>query len=160
MDSISVGVEIERKFRVPDPPPWLSGCRSETIEQGSLAIGGGGEEVRLRRIDGSDVLTVKRGRGEERLEVEIQLTDDQFRALWPLTEGRRLEKRRHRVEGDPLIEVDVYRGDLAGLVIAECEFPSLAASHRFEPPQWLGEELTADDRYANQQLALRGLPTG
>jgi adenylate cyclase len=154
-----MGVEIERKFRVTDPPPWLSECRAEAIEQGYLAIAEGGEEVRLRRIDASSVLTVKRGEGEKRLEVEIELSDEQFRAVWPLTEGRRLEKRRHRVEGDPVIEVDVYRGDLAGLVIAECEFPSLEASHRFDPPDWLGDELTGDVRYANQRLAVRGLPT-
>jgi len=155
-----VGVEIERKFRIREPPQWLSECRSAAIDQGYLAIAEDGEEVRLRRIDGSSaVLTVKRGRGEERLEVEIELTDEQFQALWPLTEGRRVEKRRHRVEGDPLIEVDVYSGNLAGLVVAETEFPSVDASHRFDPPDWLGEELTGDDRYANQQLAARGLPT-
>jgi adenylate cyclase len=153
-------VEIERKFRVLDPPPWLSECRSEAIDQGYLAVAEDGDEVRLRRIDGSSVLlTVKRGRGEERLEVEIGLTDDQFRELWPLTEGRRLEKRRHRVEGEPVIEVDVYGGELEGLVIAETEFPSVDASHRFDPPDWLGEELTADGRYANQHLAASGLPT-
>jgi CYTH domain-containing protein len=156
-----VGVEIERKFRVPDPPRWLSECRSEAIDQGYVAIAEGGEEVRVRRVEGSSgVLTVKRGQGEERLEVEIELSDDQFRALWPLTEGRRLEKRRHLVEGEPTIEVDVYGGELEGLVIAESEFPSVEASHRFDPPDWLGEELTGDAGYANQQLALRGLPTG
>jgi adenylate cyclase len=155
-----VGVEIERKFRVREPPRWLSECRSQAIDQGYLAIAEDGEEVRLRRIDRSSaVLTVKRGRGEERLEVEIGLTDEQFQALWPLTEGRRLEKRRHRVEGEPLIEVDVYGGDLEGLVVAETEFPSVDASHRFDPPEWLGEELTGDDRYANQRLAAVGLPT-
>ena len=29
----------------------------------------------------------------------------------------------------------------------------------FEPPDWIGEELTDDERYANQQLALHGLPS-
>lgn len=160
MDSGRAGVEIERKFRVADPPRWLSECRSEAIDQGYLAIAEGGEEVRLRRVEGSAAsLTVKRGLGEERLEVEIELTDDQFQALWPLTEGRRLEKRRHRIEGEPTIEVDVYGGELEGLVVAESEFPSVDASHRFDPPDWLGEELTGDARYANQQLASRGLPT-
>ena len=155
-----MGVEIERKFRVLDPPPWLSSCRSRMIEQGYLAIGGDGEEVRVRRSDGSNVLTVKRGRGEERLESEVELSDDQFRSLWPLTEGRRVEKRRHLVEGESPIEVDVYRGNLEGLVVAEIEFPSVDASHRFDPPDWLGDELTGDERYANQRLATAGLPSG
>ena len=48
--------------------------------------------MRLRRRDGESVLTVKRGSGRTRTEEEIELEPEQFDALWPLTEGRRVEK--------------------------------------------------------------------
>ena len=53
-------------------------------------------------------------------------------------------------------EVDVYEGDLAGLVTAEVEFGFERQSRSFQPPAWLGEEVTGDRRYANQSLALEG----
>jgi len=154
----AVGREIERKFRVVDPPAWLGRCPSEVIDQGYLAITET-TEVRLRGIDSRKVLTVKRGHGEERLEEEVALSDEQYAALWPLTDGLRVHKRRHLVDGEPTIEVDVYLDDLAGLVTAEVEFASSDAAHAFGAPDWVGDELTGDDRYANQQLAIHGLPT-
>ena len=153
-----MGHEIERKFQVVDPPGWLEGCRASSIEQGYLAIGENGEEVRLRRIGSTPVLTVKRGHGEERVEQEVELADEQFGALWPLTEGRRIRKRRHYVENGPTIEVDVYLDGLEGLVTAEVEFPSVEEADAFDPPEWLADELTGDERFANQQLAISGAP--
>jgi CYTH domain-containing protein len=153
-----MGREIERKFRVVGPPPWLERAPAQLIDQGYLAIAET-SEVRLRRINSESVLTVKRGHGENRLEEEVALTNEQLAALWPLTEGSRLHKRRHTVDGAPAIEVDVYLDDLAGLIIAEVEFDSTDAADAFEPPDWIGEEVTDDERYANQQLALHGLPS-
>jgi adenylate cyclase len=153
-----LGVEIERKFLVPEPPDWLVRCPSQRIEQGYLAIGDE-EEVRVRRIDGQALLTVKRGVGEKRLEVEIEITADQSKELWPLTEGRRVEKRRHVVDDDRTIEIDVYEGSLEGLVVAEVEFESEDEAGEFDPPAWVGEELTGDPRYANEALAVDGPPS-
>lgn len=42
--------------------------------------------------------------------------------------------------------------------MAEVEFGTEAAALAFEPPAWMGAELTGDERYANQSLASRGLP--
>ena len=155
-----MSVEIERKFRLHREPEWLGGCRSTRIEQGYLAIeGGGGAEVRLRRRDGETLLTVKRGCGLTRTEEEIELGSEQFEALWPLTEGRRVEKVRYLVPaGSCEVEVDVFEGELAGMITAEMEFDSEAASDAFAPPDWLGIEVTGDARYANETLATRGLP--
>ena len=55
-------------------------------------------------------------------------------------------------------EVDDYAGDLAGLVTAEIEFPSEEESAGFVARDWLGREVTGDERYANRSLALRGAP--
>ena len=153
-------MEIERKFTLATGPDWLAECEREPIEQGYLAIEpGDGPEVRLRRKGSNTLLTVKLGSGLERAEEEIELARDQFEALWPLTEGRRVVKTRYAVPlGELTIEVDVFEGGLAGLVTAEVEFDSEAASREFEPPEWMGEEVTGDGRYANETLAVEGLP--
>jgi adenylate cyclase len=150
-------VEIERKFLVADPPE-LAESDSEPVEQGYLATGAGGE-VRLRRIGDAHRLTVKLGAGIARDEAEIDLTREQFEALWPLTEGRRLRKRRYAIrEGDAEIELDVFEGPHRGLAIAEVEFDSEPDARRFRPPTWFGDEVTGDDAYLNESLAVAGAP--
>ena len=152
-------LEVERKFLVPTPPDWLSSCTVEEIEQGYLAIEGDEIEVRLRRSGTDSYLTVKRGSGPQRVEVEIEVGAEQFEALWALTAGRRLSKARHHVRTDGGdIEVDVYRGTLEGLITAEIEFPPGDQPQSFEPPEWLGDELTGDPAYANKSLATSGVP--
>jgi adenylate cyclase len=153
------GVEIERKFVLPEVPGEAAGAPSDRVEQGYLAISDDGVEVRIRRIGERTVLTVKKGSGRRRLEEEIDIPEATFEALWPLTEGRRVEKERFRLGGDGHgIELDVYQGALDGLVVGEIEFDSDEASERFEPPAWLGREVTGDERYANQRLAVHGRP--
>ena len=150
-------MEVERKFLVPGPPD-LEGAEAEEIEQGYLATGADGE-VRLRRKGDARLLTAKLGAGLSRQEEEVEIDRESFDRLWQLTEGRRLHKRRHVVpDGDRRVEVDVYEGDLDGLVVAEIEFASEEEAREFEPLDWLGEEVTGDERYLNETLATRGAP--
>ena len=155
-------MEVERKFRLRQPPD-LSGSDADPIEQGYLAVGPEGE-VRLRRKGEQTVLTVKRGAGLSRDEVEVEISPEQFEALWPLTEGRRLRKRRHVLPHDGLeIEVDVYEGEREGLIVAEhgddpADHESEEQARDFEPPTWLGDDVTGDERFLNENLAVNGLP--
>jgi adenylate cyclase len=151
-------MEVERKFLVSEPPN-LDDADSQEIDQGYLAIGEDGE-VRLRRKGERLLLTAKRGAGLSREEGEVELDREAFDRLWPLTEGRRLHKRRHVLPlDDDEIEVDVYAGELEGLVIAEVEFGSEEEARAFEPPDWLGEDVTGDPRYLNETLATEGTPS-
>jgi adenylate cyclase len=152
-------LEIERKYRLSDLPSWVEECPSEEIEQGYLALANDGTEVRLRRRAGQVLLTAKVGTGETRVEREIELEEEQFHALWPLTEGRRIQKTRYLVPHEGLtLEVDRFEGDLEGILMAEVEFDSEEASAEFEPPPWLGPDVTGDERYANESLAVNGAP--
>jgi CYTH domain-containing protein len=154
------GQETEVKFLVPNPPPELIDCPRDRIRQGYLVAGADGTEVRLRKQGKDHFLTVKGGkRGASRLEEELPISRKQFDALWPLTRGRRLRKVRYRVpHGDLTIEVDVYRGKLKGLVVAEVEFPDGHAPKDFHPPPWFGRDVTRDPSYANAALATGGRP--
>jgi CYTH domain-containing protein len=151
------GREIERKFLVPAMPDEAGD--GIPIQQGYLPLAAVESELRVRRKGDATVLTVKRGRGLERFEHEAKIGADAFEALWPLTEDRRIEKTRYEIpHGDATIELDVYAGDLAGLLVAEVELPSREAAARFEPPAWFGEEVTEDGRYGNRSLAEHGRP--
>jgi CYTH domain-containing protein len=114
----------------------------------------------VRRRGDQAYLTVKAGGGRVRVEEEIEIDADRFERLWPLTEGRRIEKTRYEIDAADglLIELDVYTGALDGLVTAEVEFDSEEAADAFEPPGWLGEDVTEDLRYKNQRLAREGPP--
>lgn len=83
-----------------------------------------------------------------------------FDELWPETEGRRIEKFRRKMNLDHglVAELDSYEGSLEGLVVVEVEFESEAGSAGFWPPAWFGRELTGDPAWANQSLAVDGLP--
>ncbi len=152
--------EIERKFLVEEDPPQIGG-RAERIDQGYLAIDGDGTEVRVRRRAGRFRLTVKSpDAGRVRVEEELPIDEPRFERLWPLTDGRRIEKERSLVElpDGHTAELDVYRGRLAGLRVVEVEFDSEQDSDRFQPPDWFGPEVTDDQRYRNRVLAVEGAP--
>jgi CYTH domain-containing protein len=151
--------EIERKFLVAKLPGDMSAYEKQSLTQGYLLVTGDGTELRLRRASGRFYQTLKTGRGLERIELEIELSREQFEAMWPATEGRRVVKDRYELEHDGLVvEVDVYHDTLTGLITAEVEFDSREASEVFDPPDWVGAEVTDDDRYKNQSLAVHGAP--
>ena len=118
--------------------------------------------MRIRRRNGSATLTVMGAGGRSRVEEELEIDEERFERLWPLTEGRRIEKTRYEIPADDglTIELDVYGGALAGLVVAEVEFDSEAAADAFSASDWLGREVTDDERYRNQRLASEGPPPG
>jgi adenylate cyclase len=153
------GLEIERKFLVDRLPDGLDDNPSSEIEQGYLAITDE-VEVRVRRYGAQAFLTVKSSGSEVRVEEEIEIDARRFAALWPLTDNRRIEKRRYRIPAGALtIELDVYHGRLSGLRVAEVEFESPEAAAAFTPPDWIGREVTGDPRYKNQRLVTAGLPS-
>jgi CYTH domain-containing protein len=152
-------IERERRFLVDAAPPHDHGPEAVALRQGYLATG---EQRSIRVRDaGSDgcTLTFKAGAGAERTELEWSIEQREFDAAWPHTDGRRIEKTRRRIVfGRHVIELDVFGGELEGLVIAEVEFSSADALAAFEPPAWFGREVTDDGRYSNASLALHGHP--
>lgn len=151
--------EVERKFLVdPDEASRRAGAARAQyrIEQAYVAIDDE-REVRLRAIDGERGLLTVKSHGElERDEFEIELDEEQFRTLSPLLDTKAIEKTRYLLDHDGhTVELDVYAGDLQGLVVAEVEFESRNDAEAFEPPGWLGRDVTGDPRYRNHKLAGR-----
>jgi adenylate cyclase len=146
--------EIERKFLLKRVPPNLKKYPHDIIEQGYLAAGRGGLQVRLRKKGAVLSLTYKEGTRGQREEREIRLSLEQFNALWPATAGRRLTKVRYDVPWKKhTIEIDVYRGRHDGLVVAEVEFDDLKSAAEFQRPDWLGRDVSGKQKYSNVALA-------
>lgn len=149
-----MAVEIERKFLLASKA-WRSAVsHSERLAQGYL----GGERASVRVRIGGDAayLNIKaRVRGAERLEFEYPIPiADAEQLLAELSLPGRIEKIRHRVvHAGAVWEVDEFLGDNAGLVVAEIELDHVDGV--FERPDWLGREVTDDERYYNVALAER-----
>ncbi|MFA9407734.1 MAG: CYTH domain-containing protein [Candidatus Dadabacteria bacterium] len=151
--------EIERKFLVNELPPEIDRYPHSEIMQGYLMITDNDIEVRVRKRGGHCTHTVKSGSGLVRKEAEKEITEAEFFEHWPETKGKRVLKVRYDIDYEEfLIELDIYSGDLQGLVVAEVEFDSEEESSHFVPPKWFGEEITLDERYKNKNLALHGKP--
>jgi CYTH domain-containing protein len=150
------GIEIERKYLLSGLPPHALTCPSEEIEQGWLPGKELIERLRHVRSGAGDAWfrTVKLGRGLQRIEIEEAATRELFEALWPLTQGCRVRKRRYRVpQGALAWEVDEFLD--RDLVLAEIELPT--AETRVVPPEWLTgylvREVTTEVEYVNRTLA-------
>ena len=99
------------------------------------------------------------GKREPAAEVDLPIPDKASSSLWRLTQGKRIEKVRYRIPlAGQTVELDVYHGNLSGLMTAEIEFKSDRELRRFRPPQWLGREVTGQDEFSNSRLATRAKP--
>lgn len=153
-----MGQEIERKFLTSSRSWQVAVSKISDIAQVYLAATDSAS-VRVRiKDDEKAFLTIKSAEaGPSRLEFEYPIPVDEAKALFELRIGHVVEKRRHVVvfEGSHW-EVDLFRGVLDGLVVAELELDD--AEQQFHKPDWLGEEVTHDRRYYNASLAMHGLP--
>lgn len=149
-------LEIERKYLLSGRPELVEGRSAREIEQGYLP--GDRIQERLRRITDADrilhVRSIKLGEGLVRVEVQEEIDQALFDRLWPLTEGRRLTKRRYRFASAGLVwEVDEFTD--RDLWLAEVELSS--ADQASEPPDWLEplvvRDVTDDPEYLNVNLA-------
>jgi len=142
--------EIERKFLVVGDG-WRSPIRRD-IRQGYLSIDP--ERTVRVRIDGDrGYLTVKgKGSAMARPEYEFEIPlDDAAAMIDTLALPGVVSKMRHEVRVDDfLFEIDEFRGDNEGLVLAEVELDH--EDETFPRPAWLGEEVTGDPRYYNSNL--------
>ena len=150
--------EIEKKYLVNIFPEISDNIIRNEIMQGYVFITDS-MELRLRKKSDKYFQTIKTGEGLNRGEFEVELSANQFDVLWPLTENKRVEKTRYEINYSGfLVEFDVYKGILGGLMTAEVEFNSEDEIQNFNPPDWFGEDITLDKRYKNKSLALNGRP--
>ncbi|HUQ80121.1 MAG TPA: CHAD domain-containing protein [Gemmatimonadaceae bacterium] len=161
LTSARAGVEIERKYLLRFVPDEARDGRRVDIAQGYIP----GEELheRIRSVSvrhGTGITeeryyrTVKLGEGVARTEIEEETTAAIFEAMWPLTKGHRLRKRRFHVEDDGRMwEIDEFKN--RDLVLAEVELKAEDEAVTF--PSWLApavqREVTTEPAFLNINLA-------
>ncbi|WP_185984550.1 CYTH domain-containing protein [Aureimonas mangrovi] len=150
-----MGTEIERKYLVTADGWRASADEGVAIRQFYLAARPGfSARIRILEARGA-TLTIKTGGGLCRGEYEYPIPLEDARELEAARIGSVVAKRRHRVPlGALTLEVDVFDGPHAPLVLGEIELPSVEA--RPALPIFLGREVTDDTRYTNAALAVAG----
>lgn len=147
-------MEIERKYLIKTLPENLEQYPLRVLEQGYLCTT---PVVRIRKDNDKYELTYKSGGLMARQEYNLPLTADAYEHLRLKVDGRIISKKRYMLPlREYTIELDIFEGDLAPLMLAEVEFSSIEEANAFEPPEWFGEDVTFDGRYHNSCLSKMG----
>lgn len=139
--------------------PWNDDTPYADIEQGYLALGPVTIRVRYQTEHDkglprpSGFLTIKGQGTMVREEYEYPIPHiDAARMIYGMS-GNRISKRRYMIEHQGhLWHVDRFLDDNSPLVLAEIELT--APDQEFARPEWIGEEVTNDARFANANLSI------
>ena len=147
--------EIERKFLV-EAGAWPKNVSEGVRMRQGYVPTEDGTTVRVRIEGEKAFLTLKDhavGLVRHEFEYEIPLADAET-LLDTMCAKPQVDKIRYRIpaaEPGLVWEVDVFLADNAPLVTAEIELPSEGTP--FTKPDWIGEDVTNDHRYKNNNLA-------
>jgi CYTH domain-containing protein len=156
-----MAVEIERKFLVNyaklDVVDALASTNRYVIMQGYLSTDPN-RTVRIRKIGAHDAFLTIKGItvGASRTECEYQIPIEDFDQMYPMCINVVMKIRLLVPHGNHTWEVDVFGGELSGLIVAEIELGS--EDEEFDLPDWIDKEVTNDPRYFNSNLGLKGRP--
>lgn len=143
--------EIERKFLVKSALLGPLPAGTEMV-QGYISTRGPAV-VRVRLAEDRSWLTLKGpSHGFVRSEFEYEIpVEDARKMIREFCGSKVISKTRYRMKhAGYLWEIDVFAGNNAGLVVAEVE---LSTPDEQPPlPDWVGLEVTQDDRYFNSRL--------
>jgi adenylate cyclase len=147
-------IEIERKFLVNSDAFKTDSFSQNRIKQGYLSSVPE-RSVRVRIKGDRGYITVKGSSnqtGLSRFEWEKEIPIEDAETLLLLCEKGIIDKTRFEVKvGKHTYEVDEFYGNNEGLTVAEIELES--ESETFTKPNWLGIEVTNDNRYYNSSLS-------
>lgn len=147
-----MGQEIERKYLV-NHEKWnqLAKPEGELYRQGYL-LTDPNKTIRVRQAGGKGFLTIKSPSvGASRLEYEYEIPFKEAEELLSHFSISELSKIRYKLPiGNKVWEVDEFLGENAGLLVAEIELES--EDEAFDVPEWIGEEVTTQQKYYNSNL--------
>ena len=148
-----MALEIERKFLVKNQGYKQMAYGSSRIMQGYICSGRG-RTVRVRVRDDKGYLTIKGPSidgGLSRFEWEREIPLGVAELLLRRCLGV-VEKVRHIVEYEGhTFEIDEFRGDNEGLIVAEVELST--HNERVTLPTWCGDEVTGERCFYNSFLS-------
>ncbi len=147
-------VEIERKYLV-DKEAWekTQKGKGNYYRQGYL-LTEADKTIRVRATDTEGFITIKgKSIGASRLEYEYPIPREEAIELLNNFSVSDIIKWRFKVDfKGKTWEIDEFLGENEGLIVAEIELNS--EDETFEVPNWIGQEVTGDNRYFNSALSI------
>ena len=145
-------LEIERRFLV-DKSKLIFPDKKKSIKQAYL-IFDDSQVLRIRQIDNDFLLTYKYKKSNiNRLEFEYPIPSDDGEKLISLSKYFIIEKVRYYYQVDKhLWEIDVFQGKNEGLIVAEIELDN--ENENIKIPNWIGEEISNNEKYLNFNLSI------
>jgi adenylate cyclase len=152
-------MEIERKYTLKELPANLDSYPCHLIEQAYLNTK---PVVRIRKEDDDYYLTYKGSGMMAREEYDLPLNEESYYHLLEKADGIVITKKRYVLplsdfqpdnKDNLSIELDIFEGKLAPLIIAEIEFPTEEMADTFTPPDIFAEDVTFNPKYHNSNLS-------
>lgn len=148
-------LEIERKFLIVETL-WGKQVKNgyAEITQGYV-LNSIEKSVRIRINDDRAFLTIKGPtKGISRAEYEYEIPKIEGEEMILSLSLKVLKKRRYEILFEGKVwEVDVFKNELEGLILAEIELES--EDEKIILPNWVGEEVSYDAQYYNTNLINR-----
>ena len=147
-------VERERRFLLAEFPRGADVARVRRITD--HYIDGSTLRLREQRDDGGPAVfkltqkvPARESGAQQGFITSMYLAENEFRLLAQLP-AKKLSKTRHSV---PPFGIDVFEGDLAGLLLGEAEFESAADADALTLPSFIFREVSDDMRFTGGRLA-------
>jgi adenylate cyclase len=147
--------EIERKYLV-NQEKWAETLKpkGQLYRQGYI-LTEPKKTIRVRLTETKGFLTIKGlSVGATRPEYEYEIPVDEAHELLDNFTVSELSKIRYKIHfHGKLWEVDAFLGANTGLLVAEIELTS--EDEPFDLPDWVGVEVTGDEKYYNSSLTVK-----
>lgn len=151
-------IEYERRFLIDPGSPWQQGVKpyAKLFHDRYLSCG----RLRVRRLEDSDTGRVafkltKKFESDSKFAapvVSVWLSFAEYEALATLP-GHALSKTRHYHEYEgSVFSIDVFHGELTGLILCETETTALDALHATRFPSYARWEVTEDPFFTGGSL--------
>jgi len=125
-------------------------------------------EIRVREytfsyeVTNNHEMTIKTNLTKDGLirdETNIEINQEQYDNLVKKQEGNVIYKTRYQLlDGNNVVAIDIFHGDLDGLAYMEIEFATKDESDAYKTPDWVIKDVTDDIRYKNGHLSRYGIP--
>ena len=131
------------------------------IEQSYLNKGGA--PIRLRKFVIRDEVkyifskkTSKEKDSIEKIEHNIELSEELYKEFLKAKEGRTIIKTRYKIplENEAKMDLDIFHDFYEGLCLAEIEYTSVEQANNFKIPDWL-EEIENSEKLSNLYMATK-----
>ncbi|UCD04464.1 MAG: adenylate cyclase [Candidatus Woesearchaeota archaeon] len=148
-------IELERTYLAKSIPDDLKNCKSEEIIDTYIPREIDHPRLRLRKKGNRYTLTKKVALDKDpskHEEHEIVLTDIEYNALRKIG-GKEIRKvRYHYPYKNMIAEIDIFKGDLKGLVSVDFEFNSVEEKDSFRMPDFCLANVTNEKSIAGFTL--------